>query len=97
MSTPAHPAPSQITQAKHPWRSTTRTAVAVVIGFAPLAPALYSAATDHAPEAATGLAATSLAICAGVTRLLAVPAVEQTLRRFKVTSWLAAAPKPIDS
>jgi len=35
----------------------------------------------------------SLAVAAGVTRLMALPAVEVWLRRF--VPWLAAAPKPL--
>lgn len=82
------------TQVRRPWRATLRTAVAVVIGFAPLAPVIYEQATQHDPAAATGLAGTALAIAGGVTRVLAIPAIEQLLRRYRVTSWLAAAPAP---
>ena len=94
MSTPSNPTPVQITQARHPFRAVLRTTVAFLIGFAPLAPLAYEAATNHNPEAATGVAATSLAICAGVTRLLAVPQLEALLRKTPGLRWLAAAPAP---
>lgn len=95
-STPANPRPSQITQARHPVRAMLRTSVAFVIGLAPLAPLIYEAATNHNPEAATGLAATSLAIANGVTRVLAIPRLEALLRKTRGLMWLAAAPQASD-
>lgn len=79
------------TQVKHPWRSTARTAFQFVIGAAPLAPVIYHAATSHDPGAATGLAATALAISAGVARVMALPQVDAFLQRF--APFLAAAPR----
>jgi len=92
MGTATNPSPVQITQARHPVRAMLRTSVAFVVGLAPLAPAIYQAATNHNPEAATGLAATSLAIANGVTRVLAIPRLEALLRKTKGLRWLAAAP-----
>jgi len=92
MSTPTNPTPNQVTQARHPIRATLRTSVAFVIGVAPIAPLIYEAATNHNPEAATGLAATSLAIASGVTRVLAIPQLEAQLRKTRGLRWLAAAP-----
>lgn len=92
MSTPTHPTPRQVTQARHPVRAVLRTTVALIVGLAPMAPLIYEAATNHSPEGATGAAAGTLAIAGAVTRVLALPGVEALLRRHKATSWLAAAP-----
>lgn len=70
------------TQVKRPWRSTVRTAFQAVVAGAAMADPIYSAATHHDPAAATGYAALGLAIAAGVTRVMALPAVETFLRRF---------------
>lgn len=86
------PAASLPTQMRHPWRSIARTWVAAVIGFAAMAPLIYDQATGHNPEAAGGLVAAALAICGGVTRVLAIPGVEKILRATPGLSWLAAAP-----
>lgn len=96
MSTAQNPNPNQITQARHPVRAMLRTSVAFVVGIAPLAPLIYQQATQHNPEAATGWAAGSLALCALVTRVLAIPGLEEVLRKSKLTSWLAAAPPTSD-
>lgn len=96
MSTPTNPAPSQVTQARHPWRATARTVVAVLVPLAAMAPVIYETATHDNPEAATGAAAVTLAAAGAITRLLALPGVEEILRRYKATSWLAAAPPTAD-
>jgi hypothetical protein len=70
------------TQSAYPWRATLRTALAFVIGVAPLAPVLWAAATGHDAAAATGWGATALAVCAGITRLMAVPQVNAFLTRI---------------
>lgn len=90
----SQPAAVMPTQMRHPWKATVRTAVAFIVGVAPLAPEIYRQATQHDPAQATGTAAVALAIAGGVTRVLAMPSVEQLLRRFKVTRWLAAAAAP---
>lgn len=87
MSTPA-PAPTQV---KHPWRATVRTLFAAVVSAAAMAPLIYSAATDHDPAQATGWAALALTIASGITRVLAVPAVNTFLQRF--LPFLAAEPR----
>lgn len=66
----------------HPWRRTARTIFAALVAAASMAPAVYVAATHHDPAAATGYAATGLAIAGAVTRVLALPVVEAFLRRF---------------
>lgn len=80
------------TQVKRPWRATVRTVFQGAVGAAALSPAVYSAATHHDPAAATGWAATGLAVSAGVTRVMALPGVERWLRRF--LPFLAAEPAP---
>lgn len=79
----------------YPWRRTTRSAVQFAIGLAPLLPFIYQAATLNEPEAATGLAAAALAISAAVTRVMALPAVETFLQRWRLTSWLSARPPAV--
>lgn len=90
----ATPAAVMPTQLRHPWKATARSAVAFVLGVAPLAPEIYHQATQHDPAQATGAAAIALALTGGITRVMATPTVEQLLRRFKFTRWLAAAAAP---
>ena len=75
------------TQSAHPWRATLRTIFAALIALAAMAAPVYTAATNQAPEAATGWAALGLAICGAVTRILALPQVDEWLHRF--APWLA--------
>ena len=83
-----HAAPTQV---RRPWRATARTAFQGLVGFAAIAPMAYEAATHQNPGAATGWAATGLAISAGVTRVMALPGVNDWLARF--LPFLAAEPK----
>ena len=74
------------TQTRHPWRATARTVLAALVGALSLVPTI---------AATTGLdtvpAVAQLIVVAGViTRILAVPGVDQWLRRF--FPWLASAP-----
>jgi hypothetical protein len=71
-------------------RRTIRTVFQMLVGLAAMAPLIYSSATQHDPKEATGWAAVALAIAAGVTRVMAVPAVEDFLQRTPGLSWLAA-------
>lgn len=89
--TPATPPPVP-TQVRRPWRATVRTLVAAAVAIASIAPWIYQGATLHDPSEATGLVGQVLAVCAAVTRVLALPQVETFLRKFKLTSWLSAAP-----
>lgn len=79
------------TQVRRPWRTTVRTAFQAAVGAAAMAGPVYEAATHQDPAAATGLAATGLAICLGVTRVMALPGVNGWLERF--VPWLAAEPR----
>lgn len=89
MSTPTNPKPSQVTQARHPWRATVRTLVAFLIGLA----AIWGLVIETAGVDPTlPVISSSVAIATAVTRILALPQVEALLRRTGLTSWLAAAP-----
>ena len=78
------------TQTQHPWRAVARTAFAIIVALASMAPLVYGAATQHDPAAATGWAATGLAIASAITRVLALPVVNDFLTRF--LPFLAAKP-----
>ncbi|RJO69765.1 hypothetical protein D5S18_28085 [Nocardia panacis] len=77
------PAPSQTA---YPWRATIRTVFQVVIALATLIPVVVI--TGGIP--ATGAVAVVLAACAGITRVMALPAVNELLARF--APWLLAEP-----
>lgn len=77
------------TQTRYPWRATARTVIAFVTGGAAAAPVLYTAVTNENPELATGAGLTALTISAAITRLMAVPFVNEWLTKFG----LGAEPK----
>lgn len=77
----------ETTQQEHPWRATLRTVFAVVVSLA-AAWGVVVAAAGVDPEAP--FIATSLAVAAAVTRILALPDVDTFLGRF--LPWLASAP-----
>lgn len=79
------------TQSAHPWRATARTLFALIVGVAAMAPAIYTAVTGDDPAAASGWAATALAISGAVTRVMALEAVEAFLQAY--VPWLAARPR----
>jgi hypothetical protein len=70
------------TQTRYPWRATARTALAFITGAALSAPVLYTAVTNESPEAATGAGLLALTISASVTRVMAVPFVNEWLTRI---------------
>lgn len=76
-------------QTKYPWRATARTALAFIAGAALSAPVLYTAVTNESPEAATGAGLLALTISAAVTRVMAVPFVNEWLGKLG----LSAEPK----
>lgn len=86
MSTDRHDM-MRATQVEHPWRATVRTILAALVGVAAMAAPVYTAITGGSPEAATGWAAIGLAICGAVTRVLALPQVDEWLHLF--VPWLA--------
>jgi hypothetical protein len=75
------------TQTRHPWRTTARTVFQFIVALATLLPFIvtdvYSSA-DAVPAAVGQV----LAVAAGVTRLMANPAVEDFLAKY--FPWLAA-------
>jgi hypothetical protein len=74
-----HAAAGKTSQTKYPWRATARTALAFVSGAALAAPVLYTAVTNESPEAATGAGLLALSVSAAVTRVMAVPFVNEWL------------------
>lgn len=82
---------ARASQARHPWRATARTIAAAVVALAPLAPALVDAV---GLSRAAGVGLVVITIAGAITRVLAVPGVEQ----WMVTHlpWLAADPPDSD-
>lgn len=75
------------TQVQRPWRATARTVFAVVIALATMLPLLVQASgLDEAWRPVAG----ALAIAGAITRVMALPVVDDFLARF--LPWLAAAP-----
>lgn len=77
------------TQTRYPWRATVRTGLAFVSGAAVSAPVLYTAVTNESPETATGAGLLALTVSAAITRVMAVPFVNEWLTR----AGLGAEPK----
>lgn len=75
----SQPEPTQApTQTRHPWRATLRTVVAALVGLLGLLPVL---ATVPGVESVPGWSR-AVAIAAVVTRIMAMPGVDEWLRRF---------------
>jgi hypothetical protein len=66
------------TQTRHPWRATLRTTAAAAVALLSLLPMI--AATTHLDGAP--IVVQVLGVSAIVTRVLAIPAVDNWLRRF---------------
>lgn len=79
---------AQPTQVRRPWRTVARTVFQLVIGLAAGAPVIYAAATNGDPATATGGVGLALVVAGGITRVMALPFVNELL-----PSWLAAEPK----
>ncbi|WP_280273366.1 hypothetical protein [Nocardia wallacei] len=73
-------------QTVYPWRAVLRTVFQVALALVTLIPVVV--VTGGIP--ATGAVAVVLAACAGITRLMALPAVNDLLARF--APWLLAEP-----
>jgi hypothetical protein len=84
-----HSAEQKTSQTKYPWRATVRTALAFIAGAAAAAPALYTAVMNESPEAATGAGLVALSVSAAITRVMAVPFVNEWLTKIG----LGAEPK----
>lgn len=81
------------TQVERPWRATLRTVFQALVALAALAPLVAAAleeATGYDLEGVPFVVVT-LAICAGLTRVMALPQVEAFLQRF--LPFLSAEPK----
>jgi len=75
---------AESTQTAHPWRATVRTVFAFVVGLAAGWGLIVQAAgLDAGVEWVSG----SVAIAAGITRVMALPAVDALIRQF--APWLA--------
>ena len=70
------------TQIVRPWRTTIRTLFQGIVAAAAVAAPVYEAAVHQDAAAATGWTATGLAVAAGVTRVMALPVVDNFLARF---------------
>ena len=88
MTIPSAPPTAPPTQVAHPARAVVRTIVAGLIALVPVLPEVLT--QTHLDGTVIG--AQTIAIAGVITRVLALPAVERLLRRFRLTSWLAAAP-----
>ena len=77
------------TQVRRPWRATARTAFQFIIGLAAMLPFLIGASgLDETWPPVAG----ALAIAGAITRIMAVPQVEEFLASHPWTAWLAAEP-----
>jgi len=76
------------TQVSYPWRATARTAVAAFVAMLPLVPVIV----PELPRGAARLAGVTafVALCATVTRVLAIPAVNAWIHTY--APWLAPQP-----
>lgn len=80
------------TQVARPWRAVVRTVFQMGVGLAVMVPLIYSAATQHDPDTATGWVGLALVISGAVTRVMALPIVNDYIGRW--LPWLAARPEP---
>ncbi|MFR9780135.1 hypothetical protein ACL02O_29275 [Micromonospora sp. MS34] len=74
------------TQTRHPWRAVARTVFAAVVALLSLLPTVAAVAGIEAVP----LIAQALTVAAAVTRVLAIPGVDDFLRRY--LPFLASAP-----
>lgn len=81
---------AQVTQTQHPWRATVRTVFAATVGLLSLLPVVFMTAGISQEAYAVQV----LAVTGAVTRVLALPGVNDWLEKF--IPWLAAAPKTGD-
>jgi Na+/H+ antiporter NhaB len=84
------PVTTEPTQVKHPTRATFRTIVQGLIALAAVLPLIF--ATAGVPP--VGIAAILIGIAGAITRVMAVPAVEDFLEKY--LPFLAAKPKSIN-
>lgn len=85
--TTTQPAP---TQSRHPWRATLRTIFQAGVALASLAPTVAAVGGLDKLDTAPAVGQV-LAVCAIVTRVMAVPGINDFLRKF--LPFLATDPK----
>jgi hypothetical protein len=78
----------ETTQVRAPWRTVVRTVFQIVPAVAILVPIVLEAVANGDPSSLGAWAAVAVTVSATVTRVMALPAVEEFLRRF--VPWLAA-------
>lgn len=79
------------TQTQHPWRATLRTLFAAIVAVA----AAWGLVVEAAGVDQTiPVVAASLTFAAGITRVMALPAVNDLIAQF--LPWLAPEPRPTD-
>lgn len=79
------------TQVRKPWRTTARTIFQAAVALASLAP-LVAGGVYETTDAYPAAVAQVLAVSAAITRVMALPEVEEFLGRF--LPFLAADPPP---
>ncbi|MFJ3959024.1 hypothetical protein [Arthrobacter sp. NPDC090010] len=77
------------TQIRYPWRTVVRSILTFTVALASALPLIYTAITESSPEVATGAAAQALLISGAITRVMALPLVNELLE----TIGLGAEPK----
>lgn len=80
---------TQPTQVRRPWKATARTVFAAVVALAAMLPLLVQAS---GLDETLGPVGGALAIAGAITRVMALPSVDDFLARF--LPWLAADPPP---
>lgn len=83
---------AETTQVRNPWRTTVRTAFQATTGLAALVPFVLEAIAQGDPATLGPGAVVALSVSGAVTRVMALPQVEQFLATF--LPWLAADPGP---
>lgn len=81
---------TQVTQVRRPWRATLRTAFQAALALATLAPFIATGVYGHDDDL-PAVVTQVLVVSAGITRVMALPQVEDFLQRF--VPFLSAAPK----
>lgn len=89
--------PTATTQARHPVRASVRTGVATAVGAIVSTLLVLPEIDKVVPLGKTWPWLGGIVVFAGiVTRVMAIPAVERLLRRYRLTAWLSAAPRRED-
>lgn len=83
------------TQVRMPWRTVARTLFQMVVTGAAATPLILQAVYQRDPQTLTGAGALALTVAGAITRVMALPVVEDFLRRYVPA--LAASPAPRES